>query len=261
MSNPQGSFDTTSVAQGLLLDETNLRMRAPEWIGWAGVLCKGEVTLLIGLPSAGKSAIARTMAAAVTNGRPLDSILKYDDEPSIEDSPRHVLWVNTEESVEISLLPGLAAAGISPYMRRIIDARTCDVPLKLDQQGIEMLQESARAMDAGLVVLDGSDNFIPHGKDPNNGNDVDEMMSLLQTWATEDHIAILMFRHEGKSKRESSKHAGTGSIQWNAKARLDFSAKTMKREEDDEEPMRRLEYVKDSIFPVYCVEFGIKGSE
>ena len=241
-------------------DPADIVSRAVTWLAWPGFLALGEVTSLIGLPNAGKSTLTRLVAARAAQGRRLPSLLRHDDDPEVHPAPTTVLWVSMEENAAHTLKPGLEVAGMPISGWRYVDARRAGPdggPLYLDDMGLERLRHAARTYNAKLVILDGSDGFMPPGLSANKGPDVRRVMTALSDWAADADVAVLLFRHEGKTQRASGVEAGTGSIQWAASVRLGFLLGRENRG-DPNSPVV-LAAVKDNLAPVRSVTVTVES--
>ena len=240
-------------------DPSDVTARAVTWLSWPGVLALGEVTALVGLPNSGKSTLTRLVAATVAQGATLPNLLRHDDDPELHKGAAPVLWVSAEEGVATTLKPGMDAAGMPPGGWRYVDARRAGLdggPLYLDAEGLRRLRHTAECDGTRLIVLDGSDGFIPPGLSANKGEDVRQIMTALTDWADGAGLSVMLFRHEGKAMRTSAVEAGTGSIQWAAAVRLAFLLAREKRGDPDS-PVY-LAPIKDNLAPVRSIRVSIE---
>ena len=257
----QGYDDDINVS----VTPVGVEAKGTEWLCWPGFLALGEFTELIGDPGMGKSSLTRLVAANVATGTQMTSLLKYDDSPIVHSDPARVLWVSMEESFERTLVPALQAAGMPENMWQYVNARrmgrgmdeshNTGGVLYLDESGVQRLRYTAQVEKCKLVVLDGSDGFLAPGFNDSKGSYTRFITNMLSDWAEEDNVAIILFRHEGKSSRTSGVHAGTGSTQWAAAARLAFFM-GLERKFDKGSPIA-LAKTKDNLAPVNAIRVQI----
>ena len=241
------------------VDPADIVSRAVTWQTWPGVLAVGEVTILVGLPNMGKSTLARLIAAKTAQGRTMPNMLKQDDDPELHDGPAKVLWVSMEENPSYTIKPGLEVAGVPPDGWRYVNARRAGEGgqrLTLDEDGLKRLGYMADKHQSRLIVLDGTDAFVPDGMSPNRGEHVSEILNRLGDWAAESSLSVLLFRHEGKASRGRGIESGTGSIQWQAGVRLSFILEH--QEKGDTESPINLAATKDNLAPTRSIEVRIE---
>ena len=241
------------------VDPADIVSRAVTWQTWPGVLAVGEVTILVGLPNMGKSTLARLIAARAAQGKTMPNMLKQDDSPELAEGAAKVLWVSMEENPSYTIKPGLEVAGVPPDGWRYVNARRAGEGgkrLTLDDDGLKRLGYMADKHEARLVVLDGTDAFVPDGMSPNRGEHVSEILNALGDWAAESSLSVLLFRHEGKASRGRGVESGTGSIQWQGGVRLSFILEH--QDKGDTNSPINLAATKDNLSPTRSVEVRIE---
>jgi energy-coupling factor transporter ATP-binding protein EcfA2 len=126
----------------------DVQPRKPTWL-WDNRIPAGELTLLAGAEGSGKSTITADLAAQVTRGQ-LDGHYRG--------TPRGLLFVGVEDSIEETLVPRLIAAGADMTRVSTIDHafdHETGLPVMLTlPRDLLAVVEAAQAHDVALVVLD-----------------------------------------------------------------------------------------------------------
>ena len=203
--------------------------------------------------------VARLIAAKAAQGKTMPNMLKQDDDPELAEGAAKVLWVSMEENPSYTIKPGLEVAGVPPDGWRYVNARRAGESgkrLTLDEDGLKRLGYMADKHEARLVVLDGTDAFVPDGMSPNRGEHVSEILNRLGDWAAESELSVLLFRHEGKASRGRGVESGTGSIQWQGGVRLSFILEH--QDKGDTNSPINLAATKDNLAPTRSIEVRIE---
>jgi putative DNA primase/helicase len=129
----------------------SITMKPVQWL-WKDWIALGKLHLLAGSPGTGKTTLALTIAAAITNGTPF---------PDGQTAPAgDVLIWSGEDSVEDTLTPRLYAAGancdrfhfiqasVSPDRRRVFNPATDRIHVE------EMLKNATDISRPKLIILD-----------------------------------------------------------------------------------------------------------
>ena len=169
---------------------------ATEPVGWLceGILAVGEVTLLVSRPKAGKSTLARFLAACMLEGRPFlgrETRLGPVLMASAEDAPG---WVR-----ECFLRLGAAEHP---------DLYAVDLPLPPGMPALTSESLFVTAKDAGarLVVVDTLQRCFPTLDINDYGQTVD-LMGRFQSGAREAECAVLVLHHNNKRAGEYEDHS------------------------------------------------------
>lgn len=186
----------------------------PEWI-WPGRLRRGTVAFVQGDTGVGKSSFLRALAADLTGGPPLTRKRKR---PKPLGS---VLWFAGEEQLEVTVKPGLAAAGAD--LRRCHCADTWRgeergrLALPADR---ERLGEAIGRASAVLVVLDPVFNFSDGSCDLDGPTlPARRFMSALAGVAERTGCLIVLTRNLTKDRTRGALSAGRGSAELGNAAR------------------------------------------
>jgi hypothetical protein len=184
----------------------------------------GELTLLAGREGLGKSTIAYTLAAWVTQGTMKGRYLG---------EPRSVLVAATEDSWEHTIVPRLMAAGADLGRVFRVDVVTEDgidglLTLPAD---ITSLDEAVRRSDAVLVLLDPLISRLSSHLDSHKDAEVRVALEPLTAFARRAGVSMLGIIHVNKSNSGDALNVIMGSRAFGAVARAVLMA--VKNPEDD----------------------------
>lgn len=195
-----------------------LKLKNLRWF-WPGRIPIGVITLLAGLPGAGKSHVFASIVAHLTTGRGLP--------PGEEDDgvlPVSVLIVCTEDRPEHVLGPRLVAAGADMsrvyIMRAMTDPETkkrYPVNITEDMQKIEELVE--RNPDIRMVIFDPITEFMGDKIEGNSNEGVRSVLSRVIDFADRRDISILAITHLPKTRNGAVQTAAIGSQAYSAASR------------------------------------------
>lgn len=168
-------------------------MRSIEWVDRP--LVQGSAfTLICGPKGCGKGTFIAKVAAKMTRG--------------VYGAPRNVLFVSSEDSAAIDLVPRLKAAG-ADLDRVVIVTEHITLPTDIGR-----LRFHAREIgDIGLIVLDPLGNLLA-GADTDKEGVVRHAIGGLNALADELACAIFGVRHLGKNRQNGALSSVLGSVAW-----------------------------------------------
>ena len=213
---------------------SEVQARPIDWM-WPHMLARGELTIVAGFGSAGKTTMCLSLAAAISRGGPFP-----DGTPSQRGG---VLVIEGEDSVETVTKPRLMAAGADLDRVHVVD-KTGEMltPAVLDRAaaGIE---------DLRFVVLSPLRRLI---RDNQASNDiVRERLEPLVLWAQTRNIGMIGVMHPQKGNTKASADALAGSAAYTELSRMVHLAAV---DETDPEPdvtlkRRELRVIKSNNSP------------
>lgn len=205
-----------------------IRPRRIRWL-WDGRVVAGGLTLLAGREGLGKSTIAVELAAQVTRGR-------LDGEH--HGTPRSVVYVNSEDARDFTIVPRLIAAGADLDRVFFVDA------VSTGEDGVEVetpivlpldaaaLTDTVRDVDAVLIVLDAATSVIEGRLDGNQDRQMRQGLERIAKVAEHTGAAVLGLVHFGKRAGADTGKLILGSIAWSQVAR---SVLALAADEEDQE--------------------------
>jgi putative DNA primase/helicase len=199
----------------------------PENVDW---LCKnylalGNVHILGGQPGIGKSQVAISWVAALTNGLPWP-----DGTPNYV-GPMNVIMLTAEDSPRTAIIPRLQAAGAN--INRVFifddvireDRRHHKFLLTQDLERLRGLKKEIEDKHGavGLITIDPITSYMGGGEnDSHRVTDVRNMLDPLNKIAEDERVAILMITHPSKTVNGGAINQYTGSVAFAAAPRLGF---------------------------------------
>ena len=169
---------------------SEIRMRAVRWL-WEDKIPLGEITLLAGREGLGKSTIAYTLAAWITQGTM---------KGWCKGTPRDVIVVATEDSWEHTISPRLVAAGADLGRIHRIEVRTGDVHDEISLPvDIELLRRDVEETDAVLILLDPLLSRLSSNLDTHKDAESRKALEPLKRFADQMQIAAVGIIHVNKS--------------------------------------------------------------
>lgn len=196
-------------------------MRRLRWL-WSNRIVLGGLTLLAGREGLGKSTVAVDLAARVTRGELAGEFLSQ---------PRHVIYVNSEDARDSTIVPRLVAAGADLDRVVFLDAITPtddESPLVLPHD-TQLLADEIDELGAALVVLDAATSVIDGALDGDRDRQMRRGLEPISKLAASTGAAVVGIVHFGKRESADTGKLILGSIAWSQVAR---SVLAVARDED-----------------------------
>jgi len=189
----------------------DVEARRASWL-WRPYIPRGVITFLTGEPSAGKSWIAVTLAAAVSKGRGLPGALATE--------PGRVLYLTAEDDLHVTIRPRLEEAGAD--LSRVFLAG--EAVTLTDPEGLAWLLEAVDDFGPDLVIIDTLSAFFGGKADFHKANEARMFSAPLAALAAKSGAAFLVLRHGSKAAGRKVGHIGQGSVDFTAAARSEILA-------------------------------------
>ena len=194
-----------------------------KWL-WQGRIPLGMFSLLAGHPGVGKSTIAFSIAAIVSNGGKWP-FSQHRAEPG------HVIIMTAEDSPKYTLVPRLMAADanltrisvIESVARVVDDDHVIDVPLLLSEDMHQLDGVLNQYSDTRLLIIDPLSAYLGV-RDSHRDSDVRQVLGPLTDLASQHEVAILGITHLNKAAGNSAIARFMGSTGIVAAARAAFLA-------------------------------------
>lgn len=166
-----------------------------------GLFCRGDVSVLAGEPSVGKSLLCASISLAVASG---------NEWAEFEVQPGKVLYVDEENPIDV-VYDRLRRMGMDDEVSKNI-RYLHNQGVKLDKNA-DLLLEEAIAWKPHLIVLDSLQQL--HGQDENNAGEMGLLFKLgIQPLAREINASVILLHHTTKSEIGGffQKVRGSGAI-------------------------------------------------
>jgi putative DNA primase/helicase len=220
-----------------------VRLEPVRWL-WKGFLPAGMLTIVGGAPGCGKTTIALSLAATITQGG------RWPDGSRCAEPGDVVIW--SGEDAEAVIAARLVAAGADMarvhFVGGVSDGAAFD-----PGRDVELLEAAAEKLAAPrLLILDPIVSAV--AGDGHKSNDVRRALQPVVTLAQRLGCAVIGITHfsKGTAGRDPVERI-TGSLAFAAVARVVLVAAKVKAESDDEgEPRRVLLRAKSNIGPDDC---------
>ncbi|OZF57020.1 AAA family ATPase [Rhodococcus sp. 14-2470-1a] len=178
----------------------------PDWIP------AGSLTLLAGREGLGKSTIAASICASITQGM---------TEGELKGTPRNVLYIHTEDAREFTVAPRLRAAGADMDRVLFVDVQTDTTDegtliLPLDTLALEKV---IIKHDVAFVVLDAATSSMSSELSGKDDRAVRQYLEPLSQLAGRRDCVIFGLCHFGKRDGADTGKLILGSIAWSQVAR------------------------------------------
>jgi hypothetical protein len=189
----------------------NVQMRSIEWLE-KPLLQASAFTLVAGPKGVGKGTWLAKTAAKFTRG--------------VYGAPQNVVFISSEDSASIDLVPRLRAAGADVECVHIV-ADHVTLPVDLDR--LEALVTDIG--NVGMLVIDPVGNHLG-GVDTDKEGAIRHALAGLNKLADELNCVVLGVRHIGKARQNGALAAILGSVAWS-----DLPRQVLMFARDDEDEM------------------------
>ncbi len=183
---------------------------------WPGRIAFGKVANLQGDSDLGKTTIALDLAARATTRSPMPV------DGHRLDRARGAVILTAEDALDDTIVPRLLSHG-ADLSRVVTLSRRRDVQGNVLPHTIpDDLPRLARAVakvDAAIVVVDPISAMLPETVQSHNDSSVRRALTPLVEFAERTGVAVVCVRHLNKSREQSAKHRGGGSVAFDAAAR------------------------------------------
>lgn len=181
---------------------SDIKMKRTKWL-WRDHIPLGEITVLAGREDLGKSTVALTWAAQVTNGT-LPG--EYYGEP------RDVLICAVEDSWAETVVPRLTAAGADTkrvHEIALIDGGGPDLTDDLDN-----IRAAVEYTNAALIIFDPLTSRLGERVEQNKGPEVRRVLEPVKKLAQDAGISVLCIMHVNKSTGSDANSSIMGSSEF-----------------------------------------------
>lgn len=210
-SNSNADKGQAAAAGPAIVCAADVEARRASWL-WRPYIPRGVLTFLTGEPSAGKSWVAVTLSAAVSNGRGLPGVLATE--------PGRVLYLTAEDDLHVTIRPRLEEAGAD--LSRVFLAG--EAVTLTDPAGLAWLLDAVEAHRPDLLVIDTLSAFFGGKADFHKANEARTFSAPLAALAAKSGAAVLVLRHGSKAAGRKVGHIGQGSVDFTAAARSELLA-------------------------------------
>ena len=203
VGNPRPIHGTSGKSNGHRLSfvkASDVEPEQVEWL-WKGRIARGKITILEGDPGTGKTTLALSLAACISNGDPL---------PGEQDGgrPRTVIVFSGEDDIGDTLRPRLDAAGADCSRVIFENLRDPDaVPFMLPRD-LDELERTIIEHDAALVIIDPVLSYLDPDTDSHKDQSVRAALMPLAALAQRTRVSIILIRHLNKDSSKSAIHRG-----------------------------------------------------
>jgi len=171
-----------------------------DWI-WYPYLARGELTIIQGHPSAGKSFIAQNVAVAICDGKKLPSRLP-------KRLPQgKVVYFDMENSSKTVTKKRLRMMGLENWSNYIQEEEVFSID---DEDTFDDVLEAIERERPVLVVFDTLNTYIG-GADTHKASEAAQAIGKFRAIASRFNCAVLVVNHLTKGTREITMMRGTGS--------------------------------------------------
>lgn len=190
---------------------SQVRMQRVKWLMDSWVVL-GGLNLLAGREGLGKSTLAVDIAAKVTKGTLAGELAG---------TPRHVIYLCTEDDPAFTVVPRLKAADADlakVIFLKVQDQNTTEGNVVLPRD-LEELERIVSAFDVALIVLDAATSVMAAQLDGHDDRKVRQFLEPLAQSAAKLSYSALAVCHFGKRDGADTGKLVLGSIAWSQVAR------------------------------------------
>ncbi|MFW9942943.1 MAG: AAA family ATPase [Candidatus Thorarchaeota archaeon] len=200
---------------------------------WKPYLPQGKLTLIEGDPGMGKSWIALAIATAISLGKGLPYVDKFE--------PGNVLILSAEDGMADTLKPRAQAMGAN--CQKIIAVKEI---FTLDLEGLQLLEEGITELAPKIVLIDPLVAYFGSGVDIHRANETRAIMAQLANVSEKHNCSIVGIRHLTKAGRLKSIYRGIGSIDLTAACR----SVLLVGADPQNQNMRAMFHIKSNLAPL-----------
>ena len=180
-------------------------LRRVRFLDTAGMIPIRSITILFGPAGYGKTTYAVSLAAAVTRGKMAGF-----------ETPRNVLISSHEDDLDDTLAPRALAAGAD--MEKLGFLKGLSIPSE-----IEELRRQAKALEAGLLIIDPLSSHLDTAIDSHKNAAVRRALEPLSDLAAELELAVVAIMHPKKGQGSGSeKISGSAAFGEHVRATIVF---------------------------------------
>lgn len=189
-----------------IINMADVEAVAVKWL-WKPYIPLGKITIIQGDPGEGKTTLALSIAAALTQGE------KLPNEAEAQ-APMNVIYQTAEDGLADTIKPRLEAVNADCARVLVIDESKEELSMT-----DERIEKAIQQTGAKLIILDPIQAYIGANVDMHRANEIRPVMSKLGRIAEEYGCAVVLIGHMNKAAGQKSSYRGLGSIDITAVAR------------------------------------------
>jgi len=227
-----------------IINMADVEAVAVKWL-WKPYIPLGKITIIQGDPGEGKTTLALSIAAALTQGEKLPNEAESQ-------APMNVIYQTAEDGLADTIKPRLEAVNADCTRVLVIDESKEELSMT-----DERIEKAIQQTGAKLIILDPIQAYIGANVDMHRANEIRPVMSKLGRIAEEYGCAVVLIGHMNKAVGQKSSYRGLGSIDITAVARSVLIVGKMR----DSPSKRIMTQAKSSLAPVgKSLLFEINGN-
>lgn len=216
-----------------IINMADVEAVAVKWL-WKPYIPLGKITIIQGDPGEGKTTLALSIAAALTQGEMLPNEAESQ-------APMNVIYQTAEDGLADTITPRLEAVNADCTRVLVIDESKEELSMT-----DERIEKAIQQTGAKLIILDPIQAYIGANVDMHRANEIRPVMSKLGRIAEEYGCAVVLIGHMNKAAGQKSSYRGLGSIDITAVARSVLIVGKMR----DSPSKRIMTQAKSSLAPV-----------
>lgn len=216
-----------------IINMADVEAVAVKWL-WKPYIPLGKITIIQGDPGEGKTTLALSIAAALTQGEKLPNEAESK-------APVNVIYQTAEDGLADTIKPRLEAVNADCTRVLVIDESKEELSMT-----DERIEKAIQQTGAKLIILDPIQAYIGANVDMHRANEIRPVMSKLGRIAEEYGCAVVLIGHMNKAAGQKSSYRGLGSIDITAVARSVLIVGKMR----DSPSKRIMTQAKSSLAPV-----------
>lgn len=216
-----------------IINMADVEAVAVKWL-WKPYIPLGKITIIQGDPGEGKTTLALSIAAALTQGENLPNEVETK-------APVNVIYQTAEDGLADTIKPRLEAVNADCTRVLVIDESKEELSMT-----DERIEKAIQQTCAKLIILDPIQAYIGANVDMHRAIEIRPVMSKLDRIAEEYGCAVVLIGHMNKAAGQKSSYRGLGSIDITAVARSVLIVGKMR----DSPSKRIMTQAKSSLAPV-----------